>query len=129
MMATPRRSELARVRGLGPAGEGVQHWWAQRLTAVALVPLSAWFVVSLIGLLGADRAAAVAWLGSPLPLGLMILTVVATFHHAQLGLQVVIEDYVARRWLRVALIVAARFAAAALGLAAVLALLFIAFRG
>lgn len=85
---------LAKVRGLGSAKEGTHHWIAQRMTAVALVPLTLWFVISLIGLIGADLSAVKAWLGSPFNAVLMILTLVAGFHHAQLGLQVVIEDYI-----------------------------------
>lgn len=88
------RSPLGRARGLGSAKAGAAHWWAQRLTAVALVPLTLWFVCGIIRLQGADRGAVVAWLASPLPLVLMLALLVGTFHHLQLGLQVVIEDYV-----------------------------------
>ena len=88
------RSPLAVARGLGSAKSGTEHWWAQRLTAVALVPLTLWLVFSLTGLVGADHATLVAWLSSPLRLALLILFLVAVFHHAALGLQVVIEDYI-----------------------------------
>jgi succinate dehydrogenase / fumarate reductase membrane anchor subunit len=88
------RSPLGRVRGLWSAKEGVNHWWAQRLTALALIPLSIWFVISLLGVTGADYAAVKTWVGSPVVAGLLILLIVATFYHAYLGLQVVIEDYV-----------------------------------
>ena len=88
------RSPLGRVRGLGAAKEGVGHWWAQRLTAIALVPLSLWFVFSVAALTGADYAAMRAWAGSPLVASLLILLIVTTFYHSYLGIQVVIEDYV-----------------------------------
>jgi len=88
------RSPLGRVRGLGSAKEGVDHWWAQRLTALALIPLTVWFVISLLGVTGADHAAVRDWVGSPVVAGILILLIVATFYHAYLGLQVVIEDYV-----------------------------------
>ena len=88
------RSPLGRVRGLGSAKEGVTHFWAQRMTALALIPLTVWFVVSLLCVLGADHAAVKAWVGSPVVAGLLILLIAATFYHAFLGLQVVIEDYV-----------------------------------
>src|SRR3546814_6816815 len=88
------RTPLGRIRGLGSAKDGTGHWWAQRVTALALVPLTVWFVASVIGMAGADHASFVAWIASPLVAGLMILLIVATFHHAQLGLQVIIEDYV-----------------------------------
>lgn len=117
------RTQLSRVRGLGAAREGVRHWWAQRLTALALVPLGLWFVASVVALAGADHAAVAAWLASPVTLGLMILLVAAAFHHMQLGLQVVVEDYVASEGARLALVVAVKAASLVLALAAVIALL------
>jgi len=121
------RSELGRVRGLGSAKEGVQHWWMQRLTAVALVPLLLWFVVAVVAHTGDDYAAVHGWLASPVTLGLMILLVAAAFQHAQLGLQVVIEDYIHGEGPKIALILLVKFASLLLGLAAVIALLVIAF--
>jgi succinate dehydrogenase / fumarate reductase membrane anchor subunit len=121
------RSDLGRVRGLGSAKEGVQHWWVQRLTAVALVPLSIWFVASLVAHAGAGHAAAVAWIGSPLTVGLLILLIAVTFHHGQLGLQVIIEDYVHNEAAKIVLLVLVKGAALALALAGILAVLFIAF--
>ncbi len=88
------RSPLGRARGLGTARAGSHHWWAQRLTALALVPLTIWFIFSIIHLSGASHQAVIAWLSSPLTLALMLALIVATFHHLQLGVQVVIEDYV-----------------------------------
>jgi succinate dehydrogenase / fumarate reductase membrane anchor subunit len=122
------RTPLARVRGLGAAKEGVQHWWVQRVTSIVLVPLALWFVASLIHLAGADYPAVIGWLRSPVPLGLMILLIAATFHHMQLGLQVVIEDYVGHEGVRLGLIVLEKIGCLVLGLACILALLFIAFR-
>lgn len=123
------RTDLARVRGLGSAKSGTGHWLAQRLSALALVPLMLWLVVSLVTLAGAEHAAVVAWLGNPLVAVLMVLMIAAGFHHAQLGMQVVIEDYVHTEWLKVASIVLVRFAAAALGVAAAFSVLKIAFSG
>jgi succinate dehydrogenase / fumarate reductase membrane anchor subunit len=117
------RSPIARVRGLGSAKEGVQHWWVQRLTAVALVPLTIWFVAGVVALSGASHAEAVAWLGHPLNATLMILAVGLTFHHAQLGLQVVIEDYVHAEGAKLALLIAVKLVALALALAGILAVL------
>jgi succinate dehydrogenase / fumarate reductase membrane anchor subunit len=87
---------LARARGLGSAKKGLQHWWAQRVTAVALVPLTLWFVFSVIHLNGADQAAVHDWLRRPASAIMMSLLLVATFYHLALGAQVVIEDYVHR---------------------------------
>lgn len=88
------RTPLGKVRGLGSAKHGLEHWWAQRLTALALVPLSIWFVVSMMRLAALDHADLSYWLSSPLNSALLIFLVFALFHHAQLGIQVVIEDYV-----------------------------------
>ncbi len=123
------RTPMGRARGLGSARDGAGHWWAQRLTAIALVPLTLWFVASVVALAGAGHAEVAAWLGAPVPAVLMILMIVATFHHAQLGLQVVIEDYIHSEGLKIAGIVLVKFAAAALGLVSVFAVLRIAFGG
>jgi succinate dehydrogenase / fumarate reductase membrane anchor subunit len=88
------RSQLGRARGLGAAKSGAAHWWAQRMTAVALVPLTLWFVWSVLHLVGAPHEAMLAWIGGPIPVVLMIALVLASFYHLALGMQVVIEDYV-----------------------------------
>ena len=79
---------------MGSAKEGVEHWWRQRVTALALVPLTLWFVIAVIALVGADHAAFVAWVRNPMAALLLVLLLVATFYHTALGLQVVIEDYI-----------------------------------
>lgn len=125
-MPPPRmRSPLGRAIGLGSAKEGVAHWWAQRLTALALAPLSLWFVIAVIELAGADRVRFVAWLRQPISAAFMLLVLVATFYHGALGLQVVIEDYVDNEAQRLGLVIVMRFAAiliAVLGIVAVLKL-------
>lgn len=123
------RSPLGRARGLGSAREGAAHWWAQRVTAVALVPLTLWFVIGLVGLIGAEHAAVEDWIGRPFNAALLVVLVVATFHHAQLGVQVVIEDYVHHEGLKIAGIMLVKFLAILLGLAAVFAVLSISFGG
>ena len=122
------RSPLGRARGLGSAKTGTDHWWAQRLTALALVPLTIWFVVSMILVTGADYAAAVDFISSPSNAVLLILLIVATFHHGQLGLQVVIEDYIHTKWLEVGLIIAVKGLAIFLGVASVYAVIAIALK-
>jgi succinate dehydrogenase / fumarate reductase membrane anchor subunit len=129
MEASRMRTPLGRVLGLGSAKEGVEHWWAQRLTAIALVPLSLWLVASVISLAGADYVTFTAWVASPLVAVLLILLVVATFYHAWLGVQVVVEDYVHNEATKLAALVIVRFLAFALGLAAVFAVLRIALGG
>jgi len=123
------RSPLGRARGLGSAKEGRDHWWQQRLTAIALVPLLFWFVVSIIANVGADYAAMRAWLGAPGNATLLILLIVAAFHHAQLGVQVVIEDYVHDPvWAPVS-IIATKLLAVAFGVYGVVSVLFVAIGG
>lgn len=113
-------------RDTGSADSGVFHWWAERITAVALVPLTLWLVISLVGLTGADHAAVTAWLGSPVAAVLLILTLAAAFYHGALGLEVVIEDYVHEPRLRHLTLVSARAALALLGLVGIGAVLRIA---
>lgn len=115
------RSPLAHARGLGSAKHGTEHWWHQRLTAIALVPLTVWFVFGVIRHLGADHAAFVAWMKSPFSAVMMILTAAVTFHHAQSGLQVVIEDYLNVEWQKLAALIAVKFLSFALAAACVLA--------
>jgi succinate dehydrogenase / fumarate reductase, membrane anchor subunit len=125
---TDYRSPLSRARGLGSAKGGVHHWWIQRLTAIALIPLVVWFAISLVMLSGADYAVVRAWLGSPLVMVLLILTIGIGLHHGQLGLQVVWEDYTDGA-LRVVMIVLTKFIAFVFGLGAIVAIMRIGFGG
>jgi succinate dehydrogenase / fumarate reductase membrane anchor subunit len=125
---TDRRTPLARARGLGSAKEGVRHWWAQRLTAIALIPLVVWFAVSLVMLSGADYQVVRAWIGSPLVMVMLILTIGVGLHHGQLGMQVVWEDYTEGAF-RVVMIVLTKFLAVLFGLGAIVAILRIGFGG
>jgi succinate dehydrogenase / fumarate reductase membrane anchor subunit len=120
------RDPLATARGLGSAKNGTGHWWVQRLTAGALLLLTPWFAWLLLGLLGADQYATRMTLAQPLNATLLLAYVLALFWHAQLGLQVVIEDYV-HGWLEIALQVAAKFACALAALASAIAIGRIAF--
>lgn len=120
------RNPLQRARGLGSARDGVGHWWRQRITAVALFFLGLWFLVLVLGLLNGNYATAHAALAHPLNAALMLAFVIALFWHMQLGLQVIIEDYVHTRWLEVLLQMAVRFIAALAALTAAIAVLRIA---
>ena len=88
------RSPLTNARGLGSAKEGLSHWWWQRVSAVALIPLSLWFMFSVVALVGAPYGQALTWLQSPLNASLMLLFVLISLYHGQTGIQVVIEDYI-----------------------------------
>ena len=128
-MNSDLRTPLSRARGLGSARDGLHHWWAQRITAVALIPLVAWFAISLIMMSGADYAVVRAWIGSPVVMVLLTLTIVIGLHHGQLGMQEVVEDYVHSEGMKLALIVLLRFTAVFFGLAAIVAILRIGFGG
>lgn len=117
------RAPLAQVRGDGSAKSGAHHWWGQRLSAIALIPLFLWFVASLAAVATADYATAIAWIGSPWNSALLILLIVATFHHAHLGMQVVFEDYVHAHWLQMTSIILVRFISVLLAAVSIIAVL------
>ncbi len=121
------RTPLSRVKGLGSAKEGTEHFWTQRLTAIALIPLVLWLAFSIASLPGMDYIAIREWLSQPFNALVMILFLVAGFFHARLGLQVVIEDYVGSHGARTVAIIAVTFAAAALGVTGVFSVLRIVF--
>ncbi len=117
------RTPLARVRGLGSAKDGTHHFWIQRLTALALVPLTIWFAFSIASLATADAPAITAWMQSPLRATLMLSFLFAGFWHMKLGLQVVIEDYVHTEATKVTCLILNNFVSIFLALAATLAVL------
>ena len=123
------RSPLGRAIGLGSAKEGVDHWWTQRITAIALVPLSLWFVSAAIGLVGADLDTVQNWVSLPLPAILLILLLIAMFYHLSLGLQVVIEDYVHGEFPKLGLIVVLRLLCFGFAVAGIFAVVSIAAGG
>jgi succinate dehydrogenase / fumarate reductase, membrane anchor subunit len=123
------RSQLGRVRGLGAAKSGTGHWWAQRLTAIALLPLSLWFVLSVFHLSGLPRAAVAHWAGNPINAALLVALLIVTFHHLLLGLQAVIEDYVHSEAARTISLVVLRGIVWLVALIGVLAALKLAFSG
>lgn len=118
---------LNRVLGLGSAKSGSEHWWMQRVTAVALLPLGLWLAISLLLLDNFAYPTVFAWLQRPLTDILLILTVLAVSYHSYLGLQVVIEDYVHGTAAKVAALMASAFAHFGLSVAALFAILKIAF--
>ena len=120
------RTPIARARGLGSAKEGTRHWWMQRLTAIALVPLTVWLVASFVAIGAADHARTVLWIRSPAVGIALLLTIAALFHHAQLGMQVVIEDYVHREGKKLAALIAVKLLAIALAATAAFMVLKIA---
>ncbi|HED12498.1 MAG TPA: succinate dehydrogenase, hydrophobic membrane anchor protein [Gammaproteobacteria bacterium] len=120
------RSALHRARGLGSSQEGHGHWWLQRVTSLALIPLALWFVYSVIVLTRAEYSYALAWLGRPLNASLMLLFVTTAIFHGELGVQVVLEDYVPNLSLRRVLVIAVKFTAALLAVLSVVYVLKVA---
>jgi succinate dehydrogenase / fumarate reductase, membrane anchor subunit len=123
------RSPLGRVLGQGAARDGVRHWWLQRLTSVALVPLTVWFVVSLLALPSLGHATLLAWMSQSSTALLLILLVLVAAWHSQLGLRVVVEDYVHGAGMRTLSLVLITFAHVLLAAAGVFAVLRVAFGG
>jgi succinate dehydrogenase / fumarate reductase, membrane anchor subunit len=117
------RSPLGRAIGLGSAKEGVEHWWMQRITAVALVPLTLWFAIAVIGLAGADLETVQNWVSRPLPAILLVLVLIASFYHMSLGLQVVVEDYVHTELAKLGIVIIVRLLCFALAVAGIFAVL------
>ena len=126
MNTTDLQTPLKRARGLGSAKDGTHHFVVQRITALALVPLALWVIWLALALVRADYAHAHAIVRQPCAAVLLTAFVIATFWHAQLGLQVVIEDYVNSRWLEVTAQLAVKFFCAVGALASVLAIVRIA---
>ncbi|MGB1556160.1 MAG: succinate dehydrogenase, hydrophobic membrane anchor protein [Oceanococcaceae bacterium] len=120
------RSPLGQARGLGSAKSGTGHFMAQRLTAMALIPLTLWFVWELLCHAGSSHEEFVAWIGQPLVAALMAMFCIALFHHAQLGLQVVIEDYVHGEGAKLLSLVLVKLAAALAAVTCVISILLIA---
>jgi len=121
------RTKLSEARGLGSAKDGTQHWWVQRVTSVALIPLTLWFAFAVAAMAGESYEAVTAWLAAPVNAVLMLLFIVATFHHLHLGVQIVLEDYVHHEGAKLAALLAVKLASAALCVAASFAVLKIAF--
>jgi len=118
---------LNRVLGLGSAKEGTEHWWGQRISAVALAVLGVWLVIAVAGLESFGYASVVAWVQQPLTSVLLVLTVLTLCYHSQLGVQIVVEDYVHSAGLKITTLIASTFAhvlLAAVGVVAVLRLAF-----
>ena len=121
------QTPLGRVRGLGSAGNGVHHWWVQRLTSLALVPLAVWLLVSLLSLPGLDFVTLVSWMAGTWTATLLTLFVLIASWHSSLGIQVILEDYVHDEGLKTLTLVVSGFTHAVLAAVGVFAVLRIAF--
>jgi succinate dehydrogenase / fumarate reductase, membrane anchor subunit len=123
------RTPLGRVTGLGSARGGVHHWWAQRLTSLALVPLAIWFAVSLLSLHSLDHVTVVAWMAHSWTALLLMLFVLVASWHSHLGVRVVVEDYIHDSGTRTLVLVILTFAHVLVAVAGVFAVLKVAFGG
>lgn len=121
------RTPLSRARGLGSARSGVHHFWMQRVTAVALIPLVIWLVASLAYHSGADYETTRAFFAQPVAGGLMVLLIIAGAYHMQLGMQVIIEDYIHKEGTKLVLLMLNGFFAVAAGLIGALAVIKLSF--
>lgn len=123
------RTSFDRTQGLGSAREGVGHWWMQRVTAVALIPLTLWLTASLIARARYDYGNFIIWLRTPFTSVLMVLLLIALFYHMALGLQVVVEDYVHTDRIKIPTVVVIHLASFTLAAAGIVTTLRIAFGG
>lgn len=123
------QSHLGRARGLGSAKSGASHWWLQRVTALANLPLGLWFILSILAGNAADYDSVRVWLSSYFHATMMVLLISSVAFHFSLGLQVIIEDYVHDRAAGIATLLLVRFAAVFLAAAAIISVLRIVFAG
>ncbi len=121
------RSPLSQARGLGSAKEGVGHWWLQRMTALALVPLTLWFVFSMARYPVGDYVTFLSWIKAPLVAATLVLYLAIGFYHSSLGVRVVVEDYIGNEAMKMTLIVLSNFGHLVLGVGSVFSVLKLAF--
>ena len=120
-------SPLRRAKGLGSAKEGTDHWFMQRVTAIANLPLMLWLVYSAVQNAGATHAEFTSWLAHPINAILMILVIISVFYHAKLGSQVVTEDYIHSEGLKMVKLIGQKLFFFGMAIAAIFSVLKIAF--
>ena len=120
------RTPLARVRGLGTAKDGTHHWWMQRVTSIALVPLVLWFAFSMLRYSRTEYEMFQHWLSNPINAGLMVTFLFVVFYHAKLGMQVIYEDYVRPEWAMYLALLVTQFVLFLLGAISIISVLKIA---
>jgi len=117
------RSPLSKAIGSGSAKHGFSHWWLQRVSAIALIPLTLWFVYSMVCLSASGYSEAITWLASPINATIMLLFTLTALFHGQTGLQTVIEDYIHTTWLNITLLLLVKFASVIMAVLAVISVL------
>ncbi len=123
------RTPLSQVRGLGSAKEGTDHFWKQRLTGVANIPLTLFFVFLVIAMIGRDHVGAAALIASPLVAIILLMMIVSGLYHMRLGMQTIIEDYVNAEAMKIVMLMLNTFFTVAIGAACIFAVLKISFGG
>lgn len=121
------RTDIARARNHGSAKSGTHHWWMQRVTAIALIPLTIWMLSCLNCLTTGNYFQFIAWIKSPLTTLMLVLFTVTSFYHASLGIQVIIEDYVHKKSWKIGLLLLSQFSLLFLGTSAIFSILKISF--
>ena len=121
------QTPLARARGLGSAKDGTEHWWHQRLTSLALVPLGLWFTFSVASLSGAEYDQVRDWIAAPWNTTFLLLFIFFAFHHMMSGIEVIVEDYVHNKWAKMTTLILQKFFCLGLGVACSVSVLTIAF--
>ncbi|VAX03151.1 Succinate dehydrogenase hydrophobic membrane anchor protein [hydrothermal vent metagenome] len=117
---------ISKVRGLGSARNGTHHWWMQKIAAVALIPLTIWFVASIVQMTNADYFTVRTWLSSPIPAILMLIYIVIAIYHLRLGLQAIVEDYIHSEGMKVGLQFSILFGCTIIAVASIFSVLKIA---
>ncbi len=117
---------ISKVRGLGSARNGTHHWWMQKIAAVALIPLTVWFVASIVQMTKADYFTVISWLSSPIPAILMLIYIVIAIYHLRLGLQAIVEDYIHSEGMKVGLQFSILFGCTIIAVASIFSVLKIA---
>ena len=123
------RTDLSRARGLGAAGHGAAHWISERVSAIALAPLSLWAVFAVLRLARADHATAAHWVGEPVNAVLLVLTLAIACWHMHSGMRVIVEDYIHKTLSKTALLILNLFVCVLAGSLSVFAILKVAFTG
>lgn len=123
---TEFKSDMARAHGLGSTKSGSGHWFAQRITAISILLLMVWAICSIVCMVGADYQTFTTWLAQPINAILMILFIIATFVHAVLGVQVVVEDYIHNEGFKLFKLIGQKLFFIALGVACIFSILKIA---
>ena len=123
------RAHLGKVRGLGSNNSGSKHWWSQRVSGIALIPLTLWFLMSIINIFNADLAAFKDWINYKANAALLSLLITFMFYHGFLGLQVIIEDYIHQERVKISILLICKFIIISFGTYSIFSIIKLTFGG